>query len=306
MDIKEVSKNYFLLDRTLLIPGESISILIEPGYDMIISGKFAGSSIEKALNLVEQWNKPLQYIGITHSHGDHIGNLPFYFKRLKQNVQVIVSSESPLVKPPKETIMGVPQMPFFPQAQYQPISQDCILCLDGIECQIYCTPGHSYLLEDISFFFPQNGILYLGDLLQPQGRSYEYSDGVSPVPLFWNGIEYLATLEKLMKIPFQMIITGHGDIYSKEEGLNAIQVTYTSIQKMQFWSAQFYNENPQECLETICIQAYDQIVKERHFDINRANQRKTVVNKEFNKTDYECFDRPGLRYFVEHAKNSLL
>ena len=124
--------------------------------------------------------------------------------------------------------------------------------------------------------------------------------------MFWNGIEYLATLEKLMKIPFQMIITGHGDIYSKEDGLNAIQVTYTSIQKMQFWSAQFYNENPQECLENICIQAYDQIVKERHFDINRANQRKTVVNKEFNKTDYECFDRPGLRYFVEHAKNSLL
>ena len=300
MQVQEFTKNICLIDRTLLLHGKSSSILIEPGYDMVVSGKFSGSSVEKVLERTRLF--PIRVIGITHSHGDHVGNFPFYGKRLTEDFDVVLHSSSPLLEDEKkEPIFGtISSMPIPPKAHIQMIFQDTVYHWDGIECHVLCTPGHSYMPEDLSFFFPESKILYLGDLLQPQGPSYELADGVSPVPLFYNGTYYLETLQKLLDIPFQTIITGHGDVYSQEKGKNALQVTLQCVQRMKYWAERIFQENPKECLETICIQAYDKIVQERHFDLSLATKRKTEENC-YKKTDYELFDRPGLRYFVEVA-----
>ena len=286
-----------MVDRTTTIEGQNSLILVEPGYDAVVSGKFAGSSVEQILQFSKKIEKPIQYIIFSHAHGDHVGNLPFYLKRLTNLKKLIAHENSPLLAQLQDS--GLVQQEQIATIDYKGEK----IGLDGVPLDIVATPGHSFHQDDISLYFPRQQTLFAGDLFQPQGVSYDKGVGVSPLPFFYNGDHYLNSLNKLLEVDFQTFITGHGEVLNQEKARNGLFVTRQCIIRMKELSSQMIAQYPKECLETICEWIYDAIVWERRFDKEKAEERKNVPNHH-RKSDYEIYDRPGLKYFVHQAKEN--
>ncbi len=286
-----IKPNIYMSERTVAILGDESITLIEPGYDVVVSGKYQGSSIEDVLNLSQSIHKPVRYIAFSHAHGDHVGNLPFYLKRIPEQPFLIGHANSPIFTKLEQSALINPK-------KFIKVSQEKqIEFLDNKEYHFLSTPGHNSSLDDISIFFPEQKILFLGDLYQPQGSLYEKSDGVSPVPFFYDGNAYLSSLKRLMETKFDMIITGHGEILNEKNGYNGLFVTYRCIQRIQQLSEQYVKNYAKQGSEILCEKVYDSIVKERNYDLQRAQARKNRQDYH-GKCDYEMYDRPGILSFI--------
>ncbi len=293
MEKKVLTKNISLIERTLVIVAQESIILIEPGYDAACKGSFVGSSVEEVIKISHALNKPISHIVYSHYHGDHVGNIPFYLKRISTQVKLVSHSNSPV---PNQFLA----VRLVKQEDITSVYQTQNYKWDSIELQIIPTPGHSFQSDDISVFLPKEKILCVGDIWQPQGKSYESSDGVSPVPFFFYGDDYIRSLLLLKQYDFNTLITGHGDILSNEEGRTGLQITEQTLFRMQALAKEFCHKYPKEVAENICELVYNAIVKERNFNPQIAHQRKQFQQQK--KSDYEIYDRPGLKYFVHQAQ----
>ncbi|NUM34712.1 MAG: MBL fold metallo-hydrolase [Candidatus Brocadiae bacterium] len=286
-----IKPNIYMSERTVAIEGKQAITLIEPGYDVVVSGKYQGSSVADILDWSQSIQKPVRYIAFSHAHGDHVGNLPFYLKRLQEKPFLLGHANSPI-------FTRLEQSDLVNAKNFIKISQDRqIEVLDNLEYHFLSTPGHNNAMDDISVFFPEQKILFLGDLYQPQGSSYEKSDGLSPVPFFYDGNAYLASLKRLMEIKIEMAITGHGEILDEKNAYNGLMVTSRCIHRIQQLSEHYVKMYPKEGSEILCEWVYNSIVKERNYDERRALARKQK-NDVHGRCDYEVYDRPGILYFI--------
>lgn len=289
-----IQNNLYFSDRTLAVFGEKSCVVLEPGYDGVVQGKYAGSSAEEIILLAQSLNKKISHIWFSHYHGDHVGNMPFYLKRIEEP-QLIGSAHSPLIE-------QYTKINLVSSTRFILISTPTTLIIDGREYMFLPTPGHSFFEDDLSVYMPQEKILLVGDLLQPQGSRYDFADGFSPVPFFFHGEQYLNSLKLLRQLAFCKIITGHSQILDEDTAKIWLDVTITSVQRIRELAQQAFQQQSQQITELLCEQIYDQIVAERHFDIHRAQSRK--INKGSNrKSDYEVYDLPGIRDFVKYAQN---
>ena len=288
--LDQISDGIYMADRTVIVVGQESLLLIEPGYDAIVKGQVSGSSVEVVLCFSEQQGRPIRYLTYTHAHGDHVGNLPMYLKKIDGPKRLYAHANSPL---PEKLIDSL----LLPSDQITLLSTDTSLTLDGIVCDFLYTPGHSRSDEDISIYLPQSKLLFVGDLLQPQGPSYRNSDGLSPVPYFHQGDFYLKSLARLATIDFEIMITGHGQIFDRRQGLDALAVTQQCVQRIRQLAGDKPGDLAQMCQPELCEAIYDIIVAERNFYKILAQQRKQRPSAR-QKSDYELYDLPGILYFV--------
>lgn len=286
----------YMAERTLAIQGKSFLALIEPGYDAVDKGAVAGSSVEEIIQLSQNLAKPIRYIAFSHAHGDHVGNLPFYLKRLSEAPFVIGHANSPVFERLQQTYLC-------DEGHMMKIQGEKEETLDEVTYRFLSTPGHDNYLDDICIYMPTHNVLCVGDLYQPQGPSYEKGDGVSPVPFFYEGPLYLDSLKKLLKIPFETLITGHGEVHNASTGHNGLWVTYRCIERMQELAEYYAKLYPKDSSEAICEWVYDKIIEERNYDKMRAQARKRRPDMH-TKSDYEVYDRPGIRCFVMNVMSS--
>lgn len=291
-----ISEGLFYSQRTLAVLGNNACVVLEPGYDAVVQGKYVGSSVEEVIELSKSLHKDISHIWYSHYHGDHVGNLPFYLKRISDPVFLIGHANSPIPEQYSKVQLIQPD-------QFLPISRQQELFLDGRIYQFIPTPGHSIYQDDLCVYLRQEKILLVGDMLQPQGTSYEKADGLSPVPYFFNGLSYLDSLAILQDLEFEQVITGHAQRLDKATAHLWIDVTYACVNRIQTLAQMAAQQQPKQVAEVLCEQVYDQIVQERHFDQNIALSRKHSTSPH-HKSDYVIYDLPGIRYFVQQALQS--
>ncbi len=289
---KYIHPSVYLSERTLAIIGEQSLAILEPGYDAIEQGSFAKSSVEEILKLSQELKKPVAFIFYSHCHGDHVGNLPFYLKRIPNTVKLIGHHSSPVPE-------GLLRSRLIRKEQIVGVLEPQTMNLDGHEYRILPTPGHSWDRDDICVFLPKLGILEVGDLFQPQGLSYEQAGGISPVPFFYYGDDYRNSLEMLLQLPLQYLVSGHGELCNADQGRQGLKTTQKCLDRMRELSQKLIYEHPTEIPDTICEWIYDTIVYERHWSKELAQKRKQFPT---HHSDYETFDRPGIKYFVNKEK----
>ena len=294
--LRELLPGVYFSERTTVLEGEEYLFLVEPGYDVVVRGNKGENSLEEFLSLAQKTQKEIHYITFSHSHGDHTGNLPFYLKRISFLKYLIGHTESPIF----ERLL---EIRLIGKDQVLGIHEDRTLPLDGHEYRLLCTPGHSFHNDDMTVYCVDKKILFVGDLAQPQGLSYERGDGVSPVPFFYHGEDYLASLEKLLSIDFDLLITGHGEILDKTNGMKFLSVTHQTVKRIKELSLEMAEKHPGEFDATLCEWVYDAVVEERNYDRGRAEHRKKRETS-YYKSDYEEYDAPGIKFFVYQARHS--
>lgn len=289
--MRVVVPEVILSHTSLIIEGRTSLSIIDPGFDTMVGNGASGlSPTSLVFKLSESLKKPIQNIFITHSHVDHIYNTRKYLDKYK-DIVCIGHAKSPYLKKLEDGGVSVLK-----------VNGDMNVTIDGIDFSLMNTPGHSKPGDDLSVYIPENKVIQVGDLFQPQGNDYANADSASPVPSFYQGKQYVRSLEKLMNVNFDFLVTGHGEVFGREAGKRGLELTRKVLERIGALAYTLVRENPMEDDDIICEWVYDTIVYERNFDKNQAEWRKGEGDRK--NFYYKRFDLPGIQSFVEQARKA--
>lgn len=257
-------------------------VAIDTGWDVAAGEAYEGSDIEALVLASQKSQKPLTHILLTHDHWDHCANLALLQARWP-NVKVYAHTNS--------SVDGVSE----------PLYGGETLHLGGIAIKVIYTPGHSANRDELSYYLPDYRFLFSGDVAQPQGPSYSFANGVSPVPYFHDPEAYSDTLETLIELDAKRLRTGHGDFLGPEQVKQWLRVTLATVMRMDELAITLTERYPDKKNDWLVDLLYDYIVDERHYPIRAARQRKRQSTYG-NQTDYERFDKPGLLAMIVAAR----
>jgi glyoxylase-like metal-dependent hydrolase (beta-lactamase superfamily II) len=242
-----------------LIRESDFFILMDAGCEPKTRGDF--------MHMCRQTKKPIKYAFLTHHHWDHVHNIT-YFREKFPKIEVISNHRVGSVlkfREEQEMVLGETEYVVIP------------------------TPGHSPKGDDICISMPDKKAVFVGDLCQPQGPSYERTDFATPVPYFHLGEEYIRSLKKILGMKINHVITGHGMIYRKK----ALEVTLEAAERMRDIAKETVKRNPGMKNSLAAKTIFERVAEERNFH---------GVQHRFRDPYYHECDGQGLLYWVKKFK----
>ncbi len=182
--------------NSYVLIGNHCSTIVDPGPD-------DSTHRTALLNAVAQSGKPLAFILLTHTHRDHSPGS----RALVEATGARILGCPPLAEDPSQDRDTQIDEILTDQQQWHEL---------GWPIQVIATPGH--VENHLCFFCPDEGWLITGDHLI-QGST------VVIIPPHGRLADYLASLEKLLPLPVEAILPGHGKVM-----LNAETVIRGTIQ----------------------------------------------------------------------------
>jgi glyoxylase-like metal-dependent hydrolase (beta-lactamase superfamily II) len=241
------------------------SIIKEKEFMFVVDPGCEEETVDDFLDMVEKYDLPIAFFFLTHFHWDHVDNLKV-FRKVFPQAKIIGHSKNPKAK--------------------QWVDKQKTITLGETKVIIIPTPGHSEKHDDICLYLPDKKILFSGDIVQPQGFSYEKCNFSSPVPYFEFGDEYISSLKKLMKLDIDKVITGHGIIRLK----NSIRITLQTTQRIRDIAKDVCknNKNLSDIKKVELV--FKEISKERNFQ---------DIEKRLKEHYFKELDRKGILYFIK-------
>ncbi len=177
--------------------GGNVAVVTTAEGTILIDAKFAPNVPQIYDAAKSLSSKPIRFLVNTHHHGDHTGgNAALAAKEPME----ILAHENARANMIKGGMPGVPRIGF---------KDSITIGLGGVELRaIYLGRGHTN--GDVVILFPQKRLLHAGDLIAAPGPFIDYANGGS-------GIEWVATLDKVLALDFDTVIPGHGPLYTKAD-----------------------------------------------------------------------------------------
>ena len=152
--------------------------------------------------------QPVKYVLNTHQHGDHTGGNAEFLKTAEIIAHRNARANMLQLKQP-----GLPRIVFNDQQS---------VFLGGVEVQMsYLGRGHTN--GDVVINFPDLRTIHTGDLVVGWGMRPDGKGGSAPLAptiAYANGasvIEWVTTLDNILKLDFDTAIIGHGPVVKKDE-----------------------------------------------------------------------------------------
>lgn len=242
------------------------SIVREPEFFILMDAGCESKTKGDFMHLCRQTRKPIRYAFLTHHHWDHTHNIT-YFREKFPGIEVISNH-----------MLG----------SLMKFRQDESMVLGETEYILIPTPGHSPRGDDICIYMPEKKTIFVGDLCQPQGPSYQRTDFSTPVPYFHDGERYISSLKKILELRINHVITGHGMIYRKKD----LETTLETAERMRDIAREVARDrNVKNSLAAKTI--FERVAQERNFH--------NVQHRLGDPYYHEC-DVQGLLYWVKKFK----
>jgi glyoxylase-like metal-dependent hydrolase (beta-lactamase superfamily II) len=180
------------------VPGNSTALLTNDGV-ILVDDKFDADHDGIMAELKKITDKPVKYVINTHHHGDHSGGNA---KLQQMNVQVVASVQA------RENMVdgGQPGLPAIV------FDQHARLYLGGKSVELYHF-GRAHTNGDIVAYFPATRVLAAGDM-------FTYGDATPQLIDYAGGgsaKEWTTTLDSVLRLDFDTVVPGHGDVTTKQE-----------------------------------------------------------------------------------------
>jgi glyoxylase-like metal-dependent hydrolase (beta-lactamase superfamily II) len=257
-------------------------VSVDTGWDVAAGEPYEGSDLEALVKMSARSGKELTAVLLTHDHPDHCMNLPLLLERWP---------DARVYAHPNSNADGVTHH----------LHGGENLQIGGEAIEVLYTPGHSQSRDELCYYLPGEHFLFSGDVAQPQGPSYAFANGPSPVPFFHFGDEYARSLERLIALDPQAMRTGHGDFLGPEQARQWLRVTLATVTRIQELALDLAERYPERESGWLAEAVYDQVADERNYGLRAANRRKREGSYE-GLSDYERFDKPGILWAVEQAR----
>ena len=198
--------------NTYLIDGPA-RVLIDPGH----SGLF--DHVEQGLKQLGLAITDLDLIICTHAHPDHIEavqlftDIPTRFALNQDEWQWALAIGKQM-----NAAFGIDMESMLPDF----FLQEGSLSVDGIEIEIYHTPGHSP--GSITLYWPSLKALFTGDLVFKEGLGRTDLPG-------GDGSKLKESIKRLTDLDVEWLLPGHGEIISGEE---EVRKNFSDIEQFYF------------------------------------------------------------------------
>lgn len=184
--------------RNEFVPGNTTVLVTNEGV-LLVDDKFDIDHANILAQVKTVTNQPVKYVVNTHHHGDHSGSNA---KFQAMDVQV-VSSEAARQHMVDAKQPGLPNVTFTDRS---------LIRLGGKDVELYYF-GRAHTNGDIFVYFPAQRALAAGDAFtfgQATPQLIDYPGGGSAK-------EWPRTLDEALRLDFDAVIPGHGDVTTKAE-----------------------------------------------------------------------------------------
>lgn len=224
--LKQIMKDIFLLKvpypygmavNSYIIQGVSGLTIIDPGYD-------SGETRMLWKNMIQQLDKKIEKVIITHTHPDHIGLAPWFQKTFQVPVYISNLSKTEIDRGYQRSLTSIRQLweryvtvPWpdpewtngFPQ-NFQPdglFFENDVIEIGNNEYIAISTPGHA--ADQFCFYNQDEQLMFVSDHVLQE---------TSPIVSFWNREEqdpledYFTSLTRVSRYSVKLALPGHGSI----------------------------------------------------------------------------------------------
>ena len=197
LDLVTVADDLYVIHNEF-VPGNVTALVTDEGV-ILVDDKFEVDYDNILRMLATVTDRPVRYVINTHHHGDHSGG---NVRAQEMGVQVIASEQA------RRSMMSG-NLPGPPTVTYQ---DRAFLHLGGKTVELYYF-GRAHTSGDTFVYFPEHRALATGDAFT-QGSAtpqlVDYQGGGSAK-------EWPATLDAALRLDFDTVIPGHGNVTDKAE-----------------------------------------------------------------------------------------
>ena|SRR5688572_20641329 len=197
LTIVKVRDDLFVI-RNEFVPGNTTVLVTNEGV-LLVDDKFDIDHANILAQLKTVTNQPVKYVVNTHHHGDHSGGNA---KLQALNVQV-VSSEAARQHMVDAKQPGLPNVTFTDRS---------LIRLGGKDVELYYF-GRAHTNGDIFVYFPAQRALATGDAFTFGPATPQLID----YPGGGSAKEWPRTLDGALRLDFDAVVPGHGDVTTKAE-----------------------------------------------------------------------------------------
>ena len=185
-----------------------VAVRVTPAGLILIDDKFAVQTPDVLAAVKRISPLPIKYLLNSHHHGDHVSGNQIVRDQL--GIDIIahknIRANFLRIKQP-----GEPNITFSDQGA---------VYLGGVEVQLYWL-GRGHTNGDTVIYFPDLKTVHVGDLVIDGMPVIDYPGGGS-------AIEFIQTIDNLLKMDFDTMIPGHGKIMTKDE-VRAYRVRFQTM-----------------------------------------------------------------------------
>ncbi len=250
--------------RACVLEGPDHLAVVDPGDE-------GWPALRRELRLLgERTGKPYRWVLVTHAHPDHVAHLEA-LRAWAPAAGLVAHARSPLG--PDEPVTGRRSLAAGPGIEALP------------------TPGHSPWGDDLAYWIPSRGVLLSGDLVQPKGETWEQAFYPSPYPFFTDGDVYTRSLERLLELPFDLLVTGHREVRGGARARAWVSLTLRAIRRVE--QAVVRWEGPEDLGEA-APRIFRSLCRERGIPEGAIRARMAATS---GPSAFERFDLPGIAWY---------
>ena len=199
--------------------GGNVAVRVTNEGVIVVDDKLTESFRDIVEKIKSVTSQPVKYVLNTHQHGDHTGGNTQFMKTAE-----IIMHRNARANMVKGNVPGAARIVFNDQES---------VFLGGVEVQMLHL-GRGHTNGDSIIYFPDLRTVHTGDLVvwgkRSQGTtltpSIDYANGGG------SGKDWVATLDKLLKLDFDTAIPGHGPVLTKDDVRTFRQKFQTLVQRM--------------------------------------------------------------------------
>ena len=184
--------------QNAFVPGNTTALITNEGI-ILVDDKFEIDHDNVVAMLKTVSSQPVKYVINTHFHADHSGG----------NAKLQASGTLAVASAQARQRMIAGNQPGLPDITVQPRGT---IWLGGKSAEIYWM-GRAHTDGDVVVLFPHARVLAAGDMYthgESTPQLVDYSGGGSAK-------EWTATVEEVLKLDFDTVVPGHGDVATKRE-----------------------------------------------------------------------------------------
>ncbi len=183
-------------DDKLIHEAGDVAVRVTPAGLIVIDDKYPEFVPEVLARIKDVSPLPIKYLLNSHHHGDHAsGNI-----RIREMGVDIIGHRNI-----RENFLRIKQ-PGEPNITF---ADNAAVYLGGVEVQLMWM-GRGHTNGDTVIYFPDLKTVHTGDLIIDAMPVIDYGAGGSAV-------DFLTTIDNLLKVDFDTMIPGHGRIMNKDE-----------------------------------------------------------------------------------------
>jgi cyclase len=197
LDIVKVTDDLFVIHNDF-VPGNTTVLVTNEGV-VLVDDKFEIDHDNIMASLKKVTNQPVKYVINSHYHGDHSGGNA---KLQALGAQVITSQQA------RDKMLEIKQ----PGMANVTLENSLRLYIGGKRIEVYRF-GRAHTDGDIVVLFPDHRVLSAGDMFtfgDATPQLVDYAGGGSARD--WTG-----TLDGALKLDFDQVVPGHGQVTTKQE-----------------------------------------------------------------------------------------